>query len=48
MHQLKFVIGGVIPPDDVGELKKMGVREVFTRGTPKDVIISSLKAMAWE
>jgi methylmalonyl-CoA mutase C-terminal domain/subunit len=46
MHQLKFVIGGVIPPDDVDELKKMGVREVFTPGTPRDVIVSSLKALA--
>ena len=26
--------GGVIPEDDIPELKKAGVSEVFTRGTP--------------
>jgi methylmalonyl-CoA mutase C-terminal domain/subunit len=45
MDYLKFVIGGVIPPDDVKELKKMGVSEVFTPGTPRDVIVSSLKSL---
>jgi methylmalonyl-CoA mutase C-terminal domain/subunit len=48
LHQLKFVVGGVIPPDDVAELKKMGVSEVFTPGTPRDVIVSSLKSLARE
>ena len=48
MRQLKFVVGGVIPPDDVKTLKKMGVREVFTPGTPRDVIVSHLEALARE
>jgi methylmalonyl-CoA mutase cobalamin-binding domain/chain len=48
LHQLKFVVGGVIPPDDVIELKKMGVSEVFTPGTTREVIVSTLKALARE
>lgn len=48
MAQLKFVVGGVIPPDDVIELKKIGVREVFTPGTPRDVIVASLESLARE
>jgi methylmalonyl-CoA mutase C-terminal domain/subunit len=47
-RRLKFVIGGVIPPDDVAELKKMGVSEVFAPGTPREVIVSSLRALAGE
>jgi methylmalonyl-CoA mutase cobalamin-binding domain/chain len=46
LHRLKFVVGGVIPPEDVVELKKMGVSEVFTPGTPRDVIVASLKSLA--
>ena len=48
MPHLKLVVGGVIPPDDVNELRKMGVKEVFTPGTPRDVIVSRLKALARE
>jgi methylmalonyl-CoA mutase C-terminal domain/subunit len=46
LNQVKFVVGGVIPPDDINRLKKMGVKEVYTPGTPRDVIIAGLKAMA--
>ncbi|MEM0244924.1 MAG: cobalamin B12-binding domain-containing protein [Zestosphaera sp.] len=28
------IVGGIIPPEDVEELKKLGVFEVFTPGTP--------------
>jgi methylmalonyl-CoA mutase C-terminal domain/subunit len=31
--------GGIIPKDDIPELKKHGVREVFLPGTPMDKII---------
>ncbi|WP_048058294.1 cobalamin B12-binding domain-containing protein [Pyrococcus yayanosii] len=34
------VAGGIIPPDDAEELKKMGVAEVFGPGTPLEKIIS--------
>lgn len=31
--------GGVIPADDIAELKALGVLEVFTPGTPLDTIV---------
>ena len=31
--------GGIIPRDDIAELKKAGVREIFLPGTPMDKII---------
>lgn len=46
MNRVKFVVGGVIPPEDILKLKEMGVSEVYTPGMPKDVIISSLKALS--
>jgi methylmalonyl-CoA mutase C-terminal domain/subunit len=35
-----FFGGGTIPPDDVAELKRLGVREVFTPGAPLADIVS--------
>lgn len=32
--------GGIIPRDDIDELKKCGVKEIFLPGTPMDRIIS--------
>jgi len=32
--------GGIIPDEDVPELKKMGVSEVFGPGTPTNVVVS--------
>ncbi|MDV3103106.1 cobalamin B12-binding domain-containing protein [Thermococcus waiotapuensis] len=34
--------GGIIPPDDAEELKKMGVFEVFGPGTPLKTIIEAV------
>ncbi len=34
-----FFGGGTIPPDDVEELKKAGVREIFTPGAPLQNIV---------
>ena len=31
--------GGIIPDDDITELKKMGVAEIFTPGTPLQTIV---------
>lgn len=44
MDNVKLVVGGIIPPDDVLRLKELGVKEVYTPGTPKDVIIEGIKA----
>lgn len=36
--------GGIIPEDDVVELKKAGVAEIFGPGTPLDEIVEYIKA----
>ena len=38
------VVGGTIPTDDVTELKKQGVAEVFTPGAPMREIVDFLQA----
>ncbi len=35
--------GGIIPPEDIPELKKAGVREVFGPGTPLKSIVSFIE-----
>ncbi len=40
--------GGTIPPADVDALKKMGVKAVFTPGTPAAVIVAELKRLLSE
>jgi methylmalonyl-CoA mutase C-terminal domain/subunit len=42
IHKIKLILGGVIPPEDVEELKKLGAACVFTPGTLRDTIIESL------
>lgn len=39
-----FIGGGVIPVDDIPELKEKGVVEVFTPGTPTSQTIDFIKA----
>jgi len=33
LDNMAFVLGGVIPPEEIPELKKIGVDEVFPSGT---------------
>ena len=40
------VVGGTIPAEDIVELKKLGVAEVFTPGTSTTVIVDYLNAHA--
>jgi methylmalonyl-CoA mutase, C-terminal domain len=42
---LRFVLGGVIPPEDCEELKRMGVMEVFTPGTPREIVCQKMKSL---
>lgn len=42
-EEIMVLGGGVIPVDDVEELKRMGVREVFLPGTPTDQIVDFVK-----
>ena len=42
INDVKLILGGVIPPHDVDELKRLGVSEVFTPGTQRETIIEAL------
>jgi methylmalonyl-CoA mutase C-terminal domain/subunit len=35
--------GGIVPEEDIAELKKIGVKEIFTPGTPLDEIVRFVK-----
>ena len=39
--EIKVVVGGIIPPRDVEELKKLGVAQVFPMGTPLPEIVTA-------
>jgi methylmalonyl-CoA mutase C-terminal domain/subunit len=43
-EDLLVVVGGTIPGDDVTELKRQGVSEVFTPGAPTSQIVDFLQA----
>jgi methylmalonyl-CoA mutase C-terminal domain/subunit len=45
LGHVKVVLGGVIPPDDVGKLRSMGVNAVFTPGTSKDEILKHIQLL---
>jgi methylmalonyl-CoA mutase C-terminal domain/subunit len=38
------VVGGTIPAEDAGELKRLGVAEVFTPGAPTAAIVDFLRS----
>ena len=42
-EEVKLVVGGTIPNDDIPELKKLGVAEVFTPGAPTQDIIDFIR-----
>jgi methylmalonyl-CoA mutase C-terminal domain/subunit len=37
-EDILVIVGGIVPDEDISRLKKMGVREVFTAGTPISAI----------
>jgi methylmalonyl-CoA mutase C-terminal domain/subunit len=43
MDDVLLVGGGIIPPEDVPQLKKAGVAEVFGPGTPVEDIVTYIK-----
>ena len=43
MGDVKVIIGGVIPPDDVDTLKKLGVDAIFTPGKRRDAILGVIQ-----
>jgi len=45
IDKIKLILGGVIPPEDVDELKRLGVACVFTPGTLRDTIIETISKL---
>jgi methylmalonyl-CoA mutase, C-terminal domain len=41
--EIVVTVGGTIPADDIPELKKLGVAEVFTPGAPTDDIVEFVR-----
>ncbi len=46
MDDVALVVGGTIPADDITELKKVGVSEVFTPGTSSKEIVDFMTGAA--
>jgi len=44
LNNVLFIVGGVIPIEDIPVLKEMGVKEVFTAGTLTGSIIEYIKS----
>ncbi|HET7785091.1 MAG TPA: cobalamin B12-binding domain-containing protein [Myxococcales bacterium] len=45
-EDIAVVVGGVIPDEDVDELKKLGAAEVFLQDTTPDTIVSRMRDVA--
>ena len=45
---ITVVAGGVIPDQDVAELKELGVREILLQETPPDVIVETMRRIVDE
>lgn len=45
MGHVKLIMGGVITPDDVDALKRLGVDAVFTPGTRRDTLLSKIDSI---
>jgi methylmalonyl-CoA mutase C-terminal domain/subunit len=43
VHDVVLTVGGTIPADDIPELKRLGVAEVFTPGAPTQAIIDFIQ-----
>jgi len=37
--------GGIVPAEDIRSLKKMGIKEIFTPGTPLETIVRFVKSL---
>ena len=43
MHDVKVVVGGIIPDEDAVELKRLGVAQVFQPGAPLAAIVDFIR-----
>jgi methylmalonyl-CoA mutase cobalamin-binding domain/chain len=48
IEDVLITVGGTIPADDIPELKKLGIAEVFTPGAPTDEIVDFIRNGATE
>jgi methylmalonyl-CoA mutase C-terminal domain/subunit len=45
IEDIPVVVGGVIPKQDIPQLKALGIQGVFPGGTPFDEIIAGIQAI---
>ena len=45
---IKVVVGGIVPPRDIDELKRLGVARVFPMGTPLPEVVAAFTKEAGE
>jgi methylmalonyl-CoA mutase C-terminal domain/subunit len=45
LNDVPVVVGGIIPPEDASELKKMGISEVFGPGCHTAEIVSCIRSL---
>jgi methylmalonyl-CoA mutase C-terminal domain/subunit len=45
LNNMIFIVGGVIPPEEIHELKRMGVAEVFPSGTLLKLISREIREL---
>ncbi len=46
MDAVRVFVGGIIPSQDIAELKRMGVREIFLPGSSTGDVIKAIKGTA--
>ncbi|MBO8139765.1 MAG: cobalamin B12-binding domain-containing protein [Thermosipho sp. (in: Bacteria)] len=45
IENIPVFVGGIVPPDDAEELKRMGIKEVFGPGTPLSTIVEKIRQL---
>jgi methylmalonyl-CoA mutase C-terminal domain/subunit len=48
LNDLPFIAGGIIPAEDIDELKQMGLKEIFLPETPTSEIVNFIKNLIGE
>lgn len=48
LDQIKVIFGGTVAPEDIAELKKAGIAEIFGPGTPLKKIVEYISTAAME
>ncbi|MEP7287273.1 MAG: cobalamin B12-binding domain-containing protein [Chloroflexota bacterium] len=48
LDDVKLIIGGIIPDDDIPELKKIGVSAIFGPGASMELIVEQVRQVAGE